>query len=426
MRAFHADAVITGEADVHADGAVVVGERGEIVDVGRAEDVIPRSGGAVAFERVRGALLPGLVNAHTHLELSAMRGLVPGGAGFVPWVEHLIGARVSVRPELDGESIDQAVSELVSYGTAAVGEVTNSLAAVRGLAVRGVVGCIFHEVFGVEREPLEKRVRELPRWVEEHAMPWPSGELSYAPSPHTLYTTHPVVVSRLVREAADRGVRASIHLAEHAAERRYLERGDGPVLAWYETRLKLPPSALAWPGKPPVAFADDLGVLAPHVVCVHLTDARPEELATVAERGAPVVLCPRSNLYIETRLPPLLSMIAAGIAPALGTDSLASSASLDVLAEARALADRFPTVAARELVRMATWNGALALGRSDVGRIARGARPGILAIEGEVGDDSCAFVLRNVKAPRRWLVGPGDGTSPARPERGRNLEEKPS
>ena len=97
----------------------------------------------------------------------------------------------------------------------------------------------------------------------------------------------------------------------------------------------------------PVELADRLGALGPHVLAVHLTDAHPEELARVAERGAPVVLCPRSNLYIELRSPPLLAMRAAGIAPALGTDSLASNASLDVLAEARALADRFPTVPAR-------------------------------------------------------------------------------
>jgi cytosine/adenosine deaminase-related metal-dependent hydrolase len=140
------------------------------------------------------------------------------------------------------------------------------------------------------------------------------------------------------------------------------------------------------------------------VLAVHLTDARPEELDVVARRGSPVVLCPRSNLFIETRLPPLLAIRAAGLSPALGTDSLASNASLDVLAEARALADRFPTVPARDLLRMATWEGARALGRADVGRVANGARPGLFAIDGEPGDAPDAFVLRQVRAPRRWIV----------------------
>lgn len=413
MRVVHADALITGDADVVRDGAVVLAADGQVVDFGPASDVLPRHAGA-SVQRWRGVVLPGLVNAHAHLELSALRGHVPGGAGFVPWVEHLIGARAEVRPEEEGAAIDRAVDELVAFGTVAVGEVTNSLAAVPALVRRGLVGWVFHEVFGVEREPLERHVSELPRIVEERLGSWPGGGLSYATTPHTLYTTHADVVRRLLREARERGLRASLHLAEHAAERRILEHGDGPVAGWYERRLKLRRDLVEWPGKSPVRLADELGALAPQIACVHLTDAHADELELVARRGAPVVFCPRSNLYIETRLPPLLAARAAGILPALGTDSLASNASLDVLAEARALADRFSSVPARELVRMATWQGACALGLPDVGRIARGARPGLLGIEGDPGNDPCAFVLRQTgqgRAPRHWLARRGDGVA---------------
>ncbi|HEY3818817.1 MAG TPA: amidohydrolase family protein [Polyangiaceae bacterium] len=403
MRAVHADAIVTGDAETLRDGAVVVDETGTVVEVGPAGTVLPRHAGA-AVERVRGVVLPGLVNAHTHLELSALRGRAPGGAGFVPWVEQLIGARAELRPEEDLEAIHKAVDELAAYGTVAVGEVTNSLAAVSTLARRGFVGCIFHEVFGVEREGAERRAIDLARLVEENVGAWPTRELAYAPTAHTLYTTHADLVRRLFREARERGLRTSVHLAEHPAERRFLEHGDGPVADWYESRLKLRRDLLEWPGAPPIAFADELGALGPHVLAVHLTDARPDELDLVARRGSPVVLCPRSNLFIETRLPPLLAIRAAGLSPALGTDSLASNASLDVLAEARALADRFSTVPARELLRMATWGGALALGRADVGRVAPGARPGLFAIDGDAGDAPDAFVLRQVRAPRRWIV----------------------
>jgi cytosine/adenosine deaminase-related metal-dependent hydrolase len=407
MRVVHADAIVTGDAPIMRDGAVVVGPRGEIVECAPAAELLPRHAGA-PVERVRGVVMPGLVNAHTHLELSALRAQVPGGAGFVPWVEHLIGLRAEARPEEDESAIEQAVRELEAYGTVAVGEVTNSLAAVPALARRGFVGCVFHEVFGVEREPLERRLAALPGMLVERVGAWPTEELAYAASPHTLYTTHADVVRRLVRDAGDRGVRVSVHLAEHAAERRFLEGGDGPIVAWYEQRLKLRRDLLEPVGKSPVALAEELGALAPHVLVVHLTDARPDELDLVARRGSPVVFCPRSNLHIETRLPPLLAARAAGLSPALGTDSLASNASLDVLGEARALADRFTSVPASELLRMATWEGARALGRRDVGRVARGARPGLFAIDGDVGDDPCAFVLRNTKAPRRWISRRGD------------------
>lgn len=407
MRAVHADAAVLGDGDPIHDAAVVVDETCEIHDVGRAAEVLPRHAGLVV-ERVHGVLLPGLVNAHTHLELSSLRGQIPGGAGFVPWVEHLIGARAEEQPHGDTQAIDRAIGELDAFGTAGVGEVTNSLAAVRRLASMGLAGCIFHEVFGVELSSLEARVAGLRAMLEEVVGEWPTSDLTYAPSPHTLYTTHPQVTRRLIDEARDKGSRVSVHLAEHPSERRFLERGDGPIVEWYERRLRLRRESLEWPGKSPIEFAESLGVLAPHVLSVHLTDARPEELDRVASRQAPVVFCPRSNLHIETRLPPLIAARAAGIWPALGTDSLASNSSLDVLAEARALSDRFPSIPARDLVRMATWEGARALGRKDLGRIAVGSRPGLFAMETEsLEGDPCAFAIANVRGLRRWVVRRG-------------------
>jgi cytosine/adenosine deaminase-related metal-dependent hydrolase len=425
MRLLHADALVLGDGAAVIDGAIVIGPGGEIVAAGPAAAVLPMHAGA-RVERVRGVILPGLVNAHTHLELSALRGRVPGGAGFVPWVEQLIGARNEIAPESDGSAIEQAVLELVGLCTVAVGEVTNSLAAVPALSRAGLSGCVFHEVFGVERAPLEARVAQLSGMVAERLGTWPSTELAYAPSPHTLYTTHPDVVRKLVRTGAERGARLSLHLAEHAAERRFLAQGDGPVAEWYETRLKLRRDLLEWPGQSPVAFADSLGALSPDVILVHLTDARPEELELVARRGCPVVLCPRSNLFIETRLPPLLAIREAGIAAGLGTDSLASNASLDVLAEARALWDRFPSVPASELISMATWGSARALGRTDLGRIIAGARPGLFCIEGNPGSDPCAFVLRNLRAPRRWLVSAHGTDGAIRADATRPIEEASS
>ena len=403
MIAIHADAVVTGDDAALRDAAVVVDDDGRVVDVGLAGDVLPRHAGA-SQRRVRGVVLPGLVNAHTHVELSAMRGQVPGGGGFVPWVEHMIGVRAELGPEEDRAAIERAVDELDAAGTVAIGEVTNSLCAVGPLARRGIVGCIFHEVFGVTRDAVDRRIAELSRVLEDRVGAWPSPDLVYAATPHTLYTTHASAVHSLLGQVRERGGRASIHLAEHAAERRFLQQGDGPVAEFYARLLKLSAGDLEPPGKSPIAFADELGALAPDVLSVHLTDARPDELALVSRREAPVVFCPRSNLFIEGRLPPLLAARSAGLALALGTDSLASNSSLDVLAECRALADRFPSVPPRDLLQMATWNGARALGREDVGRVAPGARPGLFSIDGDPGDDPCAFVLRSLRAPRRWIV----------------------
>jgi cytosine/adenosine deaminase-related metal-dependent hydrolase len=212
------------------------------------------------------------------------------------------------------------------------------------------------------------------------------------------------VVSEILEHARHERAPSTLHLAEHAAERRALEAGDGPMVDWLTSRTRGAAAQFPWPKMGPIAFADSLGALGPHVLSVHVTDASEAELRVMRERNASVVLCPRSNLYIDLRLPPLTAVLAAGLQPALGTDSLASNASLDVLAEARALHDRFPTVPSELLVRMATWNGACALHRPDLGRIVKGSRPGIVAVRGELGEsDPCAFLLAHVKAERSWV-----------------------
>ena len=411
VRLFHADHVLPGDSASIRDGAVVVDEDNVVLDVGPASDLVPIHAGAT-IERVRGVLLPGLVNAHTHVELSAMRGKVLGGRGFVGWVDGLVTQRMEMSPHDDAEAIEAAVDELVRAGTVAVGEITNSLAAVRPLADRGIGGCIFHEVFGQDRAAVIRRVEGLRAELDERLPTWPSSDLTYAPAPHTLYTTHEDAVRALLESAKRHGTRTSLHLAEHAAERRAVEHGDGPVPEWLFTRTK---QRASFPELPLFDYADRVGALSPEVLLVHLTEAKPEELARVAERGAPIVLCPRSNLFIEAKLPPLLSILEAGLEPALGTDSLASNVSLDVLAEAKALHERFPKVPALSLVQMATWNGARALGRADLGRFAKGTRPGVLAIEGAVAPDAdaAAFVLANLKSPRRLLATRAHRMEPA-------------
>jgi cytosine/adenosine deaminase-related metal-dependent hydrolase len=398
-----ADAIVPGEDRPLRDGGICLEEDGRVIDIGSRTDMLARYAGA-SVETVRGVLLPGLVNAHAHVELSALRGKVQGGAGFVPWVERMIAQRAAEPPEEDDDAIERAATELEAFGTVAIGEVTNTLAAVKALAGHGIGGIVFHEVFGLDRAQALARISKLERDAAAPHSGVPAPDFAYAPAPHTVYTTHPDAVRAILKKVRDHGVRTTVHLAEHAAERTFLEKGSGPFFD-FATRMRFPVEGFPIPGQGPVQVAAELGLLGPDVVLVHLTDARPDELDRVAKSGAPVVLCPRSNLFIEVKLPPLGEMLRAGIVPALGTDSLASNLSLDLLAEAKALGDRFPAVPKATLLRMATAAGADAMGRADLGRIARGKRPGILAVFGELRaeDDPCEFVLRQPATQRRWI-----------------------
>lgn len=399
----HADHVLTGDTAPIQDGAVVFDADGTIVEVGKAGELLPKHAG-LQTRHVRGVVFPGLVNAHTHIELSNLRGKIAGGRGFVQWVDTLVATRTESTPDEEAEAVSLAVADLGKYATVAVGEITNSLSAVAALARSGLAGSIFHEVVGLNRDVVMKRIGGLKAELEEKLPSWPTSDLAYAPVPHTLYTLHLDAARALLASAHERDLVSSVHLAEHPAERRAVEQGDGPIPEWFEARFKTKPEL---PKKPLFDVAHDVGALRPGVMLVHLTEARQDELARVAESGASVVFCPRSNLYIEGKLPPLLAARAAGLDVALGTDSLASNASLDVLAEAKALADRFTSVPADDLITMATWNGAKALGRKDLGRIAKGARPGIYAVS--VSPDATTANLVGgarpaLEHPARWLL----------------------
>ncbi len=407
MRAIAGSWLITGDAAQApiAGGALVLDGDGRVLAVGEQEALRARYP-QLPWERHRAVLLPGLVNAHTHLELSALSGQVPGGSGFGPWVTALMQQRERCAPERDEQAIEAGVSALLAAGTAAVGEVSNTLAAVPALASAPLWGSVFHEIAGLRRDGGEAKLAQAEARRRELGA-WPA-QLRYAPAAHTPYTVHPQIVREILRRARELGARSSLHLCEHAAERAYLASGAGPVADFFAA---LGVAAPDWsvPGIDPVRYAAELGALSPDVLCVHLTDARPDELAAVAGAGAPVVLCPRSNLHIELRLPPLPAMLELGLRPALGTDSLASSPSLDVLQEARALAHRFAAVPARTLIAMATSYGAEALGlQQEVGRLAPGLAPGVLAFEHAepAPSDPERFVLSGAASRRQMLARP--------------------
>jgi cytosine/adenosine deaminase-related metal-dependent hydrolase len=290
----------------------------------------------------------------------------------------------------------------------AVGEVSNRLASSAVLSTLPIAGCVFHEVFGLRQDTAELTLGSA-RQERAQFGAWPA-QLRYALAPHTVYTLHPAIARQILALVrADGGkARSSLHLAEHASERAFLQSGAGPFAEWLAARQTSP---LDWqaPGCDPVQHAGDLGALAPDVIAVHLTDARPDEIRRIAQAGNPVVLCPRSNLHIELKLPPLLEILHAGIRPGLGTDSLASNASLDPLAEARALHQRFPSAPPAQLLAMASGWGAAALGWDGLlGRLEPGLFPGVIAFQHGPARpaDPERFVLQNERAERQIVSRP--------------------
>ena len=367
-----------GEAPVALrDGAVAL-DGDTVVAVGPAAALAARFGPA---ERLDAVLLPALVNAHLHLELSHLAGAVPGGAGLPAWIEAFVKARSAADASRAAPAMVRAAAQLTEAGVAAVGDVSNTLDSLAPLAAAGLAGTVFHEVFGSAPERLAA-AREAAR-IRRAAVP-AGGPLRVVESPHAVYSTDPAGLLQLLS-----GPPASLHLAEDVAERQFVATGGGPFAA-LRARMGGPAAAPGW-ARSAVALA------APHLgagwLAVHLVDLDDDDLAALAACGATAVLCPRSNAHISAARPPLPRLLAAGLPLAIGTDSLASSPSLAPLAELAALHAAFPAVPATALLPLA-WNGA-AVGAPGVGRLAPGAAPGLLAapLHGARVDDPFGFLV---------------------------------
>jgi len=352
-----------------ADGAVAL-DGDTVVAVGPAAEVEARHGKA---ERLDAILLPALVNAHLHLELSHMAGQVAGGEGLPAWIERFVRARMAasagpleaVQAEVT-RGLAAGVAQLRRGGVAAVGDVSNTLASLVPLSHAGLAGTVFHEVFGATAERLEKS-REAAAWVREASPPLAAG-LRVVESPHAVYSTDREGLLALLA-----GPPASFHVAEDPAEREFVVTGEGPFGA-LRARMGGGPGP-AGQARSAVALAAPR--LAPGWLLVHCVDLDDDDLAALRASGATAVLCPRSNRHISRARPPLPALLQAGVPLAVGTDSLASSPSLAPLAELAALKREFPQVPARRLLPLA-WNGA-AVGAPTVGRLAPGTAPGLLA-----------------------------------------------
>lgn len=388
--------VLTGEA-ILADGAVALAN-GRIVAAGPRAEVAGRSR---KVEHVDGVILPAFVNAHTHLELSALRGRVPGGEGLAAWVRRLLAERARVGREEAELAMNAAVEALSRAGVAAVGEVTNSLGSLPALRRSALVGTVFHEVLGLGPARIAAS-RERARQAREAAGAPPPG-WRVVESPHAIYSTDLGAVAEMLRAGP-----ASIHLAEDPAERDFTAAAAGP-LRELARALSADVPGLSPLGRSAVAAA------APHLhpgaLAVHLVDLDDADLGELARSGATAVLCPRSNLHIGSRLPELPRLLGR-VPLAVGTDSLASAPSLSPLAELAALHAAFPAVPLARLFPLA-WNGA-AVGAPEVGRLAAGTAPGILfaPLRGQRPKDPLAWLLSEPERSFEWLVRPG---MPARP-----------
>jgi cytosine/adenosine deaminase-related metal-dependent hydrolase len=393
MQLLGAEWIVTGVGPPVRDGLVAVAG-GRIEWAGRRDDAT-RPPGAVR-DLGGGVLLPGLVNAHCHLELSHLAAArAQGRRGFVPWVEALVELRSRADPAEARSSTQAALRELADAGTVAVGDVSNTLGHLDLLDASGLDAVVFYELLAWDPARAETVLAEARgRAAEAVARGVRTPVRLAAHAPHS-------VSARLLRALARDGGPAAIHLAESGSEQRFLDGGDAEWSAFLAARglghVRFDP-----PRTTPVRYLDGLGALPAGLVAAHCVHADGEERALLARRGVFVAVCPRSNRALRVGIPPVPEMLAAGIEVCLGTDSLASADSLDLLQDAAALHREFPSLDPAAIVRMATTAGARALRFEDLGSIAPGKRAALAFAPAAVEiEDPLAFLVSGDARARR-------------------------
>jgi cytosine/adenosine deaminase-related metal-dependent hydrolase len=338
------------------DGWIAV-DRGRVAALGRRAP----ADGAHTVDLGEVAVLPGLVNAHTHLELSYLRGAVPPSAAFIPWVRAVIaGRRQGPDPRAPEvlAAIDSAISEVVASGTAIVGDVSNTLTTFGPLARSSLAAVVFYELIRFNAPDPEAVVEQACREIEALV---PTERVHASLAAHAPYSVAPLVF-RAIRRAVDRNPFApcSVHLSESAEEMEFIRSGGGP---WRALLQELGSWDPAWvpPGGTPVQFLDDSGFLDARVLAVHGVQMTNADLRRLVARGTPLVTCPRSNGQTGAGAPPIEAFYRSGVRVAIGTDSLASAPDLNLFAEVATMRALAPDVPAAALLDSATRQGARAL-----------------------------------------------------------------
>jgi aminodeoxyfutalosine deaminase len=389
------------------DGAVAVVD-GRILAVGPADAVLAEHGDGAVVEEWAGAILPGLVNAHSHLQYSAMAEVGRGRYdGFEDW-SHAF-QRVYEQPGHDWAAAAAAGLDLaVAAGTTAIADIATDLGALDVLHAGRVHGIVYWELMGWLEDRWFAGGRAATVDLLHGAVS--SGRIRDAGlSPHAPYSLDTAVLADLTALSRELGVRRHLHLAESAWEAEYTALGSGRLAdqwrAWGFGGFRLLTEGGS--AQRPVRYAEATGALGPDVHIAHGIYVDADDRALLRRHGTAVALCPRSNAVIGLDEAPVAAYLAEGNAIAVGTDSLSSTPSLDLLGDvaelarlARAQGYRGGDLHAR-LLDAVTRGGAAAMGHDsgderfgvlEAGAIADLA---VLDVDGDRADDVLAAVVES-------------------------------
>jgi cytosine/adenosine deaminase-related metal-dependent hydrolase len=335
-------------------GALLIGVNGRIDAVG-PDAKVPRPPDVPAEDYGDAILLPGLINTHTHLELTGFEGQVRQ-CEFPAWIRQLRELKDSRTGADYLAAARRGVAACYASGVTTIADTGDSGTVIQALAESEGSGIAYQEVFGPDPAQLEEslagirdRVGRLSHWTRDRV--W------MGVSPHAPYSVSGRLLMAVAAWAAAEGLPLAMHVAESPQEVAFLAEGVGPFAqAWRERGIPLPSKR----GQSPVAWLAAHGGLSHRMLCIHAVQIAPGDIDCIAHADAAVAHCPQSNREHGHGAAPLRALLDAGVRVGLGTDSVVSVGRLDMFAEAR-LARAQAQLSAEMALELCTLGGARAL-----------------------------------------------------------------
>ena len=388
------------------DGAVAV-SAGRVTWVGRWRDR-PAVAGVQALDLGETALLPGLVNAHCHLDYTDMAGLLPPPKRFTDWIKSIVALKASWTMEEFAASWRHGAQTLLRTGTTTVADVESVpelLPAAWGDTALHVIS--FRELINLKSR---EAAHELVQRCVNDWLGLPGSEGRVGLSPHAPYTVTPALLEQAARAAQRRGWRLVTHVAESEEEFAMFRYGQGEMFDWLKGQRDMSDCRRG----SPVQHLEHHGYLGANLLAVHANYLDRRDASVLAANGVSVVHCPRSHDYFRHLKFPRQELEKAGVNVCLGTDSLASvrkqsgrAPQLSLFAEMQALASAEPELPPERILRMATVNGARALGQAGmIGEISPGAAADLVGLPWDGGTrDVFEAVLRHEGDVTASMIG---------------------
>lgn len=379
MRKFSAHYIFTGTGRILNKGIISLTDDGVVSDIVETNGELNEPAGVEFYS---GIITPGFVNTHCHLELSHLRDRIPENIGLPSFLkvvneQRISDPRIVVRDAVKGDS------ELWRNGVVAVGDVSNTNVTFPLKSKSKIVYHTFVEALGISSNRAERAFTLAANYFAE------ARKLGLPVSivPHSPYAVSNELFNKISGFASENNSILSMHSQESPDEDIFYRFASGNIFQHFTENLKLDLSSFLPTGRSALESVIDWLPAANKLLLVHNIQTLQKDIDLIIQTRSPgqtwFVLCPRSNLFIENRLPDIDLFRKNNLKICLGTDGLSSNRNLSVLEEMKTIQTHFPGIPFSELVIWATRNGAEALSMNDWGgTIEIGKRPGINLIKG--------------------------------------------